>query len=182
MEAEPRPPFVERRGGLLAALASLHLALVCLFIWTDVTETSDSGAGDALRTYRNLGGIFRDYRFFAPAVASDVRAGFFLEEPDGTSRFQAFLADNLEVGFRYHCIVGSGMRDEALRDLMAQSWSAVMLGAHPEAALVTVVAQSYELPPMRAYAAGERPSWKVVYAGKFDRAARSAVALAEAGP
>lgn len=182
MEAEPRPPLVERRGGLLAGLASLHLALVCLFIWTDITETSESAAGDSLRTYRNLSGIFRDYRFFAPRVASDVRAGFFLEQADGTSQFQAFLADNLEVGFRYHCIVGSGMRDKYLRDLMAQSWAAVMLDANPEAAMVTVVAQSYELPPMRAYAAGARPSWKVVYAGKFDRTARPAVARAEAAP
>lgn len=181
MEAEPRPPFARRRAGLLAGLASLHLALVCLFIWTDVTEGPPGRVSGALRTYRNLSGIFRDYRFFAPAVASDVRAGFFLEAPDGTSTFEAFLADNLEVGFRYHCIVGSGMRDEHLRDLMAQSWSAVMLGAHPEAAMVTVVAESYELPPMRAYAAGALPSWRVIYAGKFDRTARPSL-VAEARP
>lgn len=168
-DAGSRRSFGERHAGLLAMLAALHLALVCVFIWSDASEASDGPLHRTLRTYKNLSGIFRDYRFFAPAVASDVRAGFFLEQPDGTSAFQAFLADNLEVGFRYSCIVGSSMRDEKLRDVMAQSWAAVMLSNHPEAARVTVVAQSYELPTLRDYAAGRRPSWKVVYAGKFDR-------------
>jgi hypothetical protein len=173
--AEARPSsFGERHAGLLACLAMLHLVLVGMFVWTNVSETSDSAVHRTLRTYRNLSGIFRDYRFFAPGVASDMRAGFFLERPDGTSEFQAFLSDNLEVGFRYNCIIGASMRSEALRDLMAQSWAAVMLGNHPDASHVTVVAQSFELPTMRAYAAGKRPHWRVVYAGKFDRRQRAA--------
>ena len=95
------------------------------------------------------------------------------QHPDGTSEFEPFLAENLEVGFRYNCIVGSSMRDERLRDVMARSWAAVMLGSHPEAARVLVVAQSFELPAMQAFAAGQRPSWKLVYAGKFDRRQRA---------
>lgn len=169
-DAEPHPPsFGERRAGLLACLAAAHFALVCLFIWTDVAEDSDSRVHGAMRTYKNLSGIFRDYRFFAPKVASDVRAGFFLERPDGTSTFQGFFAENLEVGFRYHCIIGSSMRTDRLRDLMAQSWAAMMLGSNPEAEKVTVVVQMFELPAMRDYAAGQRESWKTVYAGQFDR-------------
>ena len=181
MERAGRPSLSERRGGLLAALAALHLALVCLFVWTDLSEASGSPARATLGTYKNLSGIFRDYRFFAPAVASDMRAGFFVERPDGTSEFHSFLADNLEVGFRYNCIVGASMRDEKLRDLMAQSWAARMLGAHPDAARVTVVAQSFQLPAMRAFAAGARPSWQVVYAGTFDRRRREAGAAAGPG-
>jgi len=174
--AEPRLSFGERHAGVLACLAALHLALVGLFIWTDASETSSSPVHGMLRTYKNLSGIFRDYRFFAPSVASDMRAGFFLEHADGTSEFEPFVSDNLEVDFRYNCIIGSGMHDGKLRDVMAQSWSAVMLGSHPEAARVTVVAQSFELPPMKAFAAGARPSWKVVYAGKFDRRQRASTA------
>lgn len=168
---ESRPRFGERHAGVLASVAMLHLALVTVFIWTDVAEMSSGTVQRGLRTYKNLSGVFRDYRFFAPAVASDMRAGFFLEQRDGATEFLPFLADNLEVGFRYNCIIGSSMRNDKLRDLMAQSWSAVMLGSNPEAEKVTVVAESFELPSMRVFAAGARPTWKVVYAGKFDRRA-----------
>jgi hypothetical protein len=181
-DAGSRSSFGERHAGLLASLAVLHLALVCLFIWTDTSETSGGSVRRTLRTYKNLSGIFRDYRFFAPAVASDMRAGFFLEQPDGTSVFEPFLADNLEVGFRYNCIVGSSMRDEKLRDLMAQSWAAVMLGSHPEVARVLVVAQSFDLPAMKDFAAGRRPSWKLVYAGRFERRQRTSSPTSEPTP
>jgi hypothetical protein len=180
--AAPRPTFGERHAAALASLAALHLSLVCLFIWTEASEASTSPVHSALRTYKNLSGIFRDYRFFAPAVASDLRAGFFLEQPDGTSTFEALLTDNLEVGFRYNCIVSASMRDAKLRDLMAQSWSAMMLGNHPEATRVTVVAQSFELPSMRAFAAGARPSWKMVYAGTFDRRRHPTDAIRQVTP
>lgn len=176
MTAGSRVSFAERHAALLAGLAVLHLALVCVFIWTDASEASGGPVRRTLRTYKNLSGIIRDYRFFAPAVASDLRAGFFIEHGDRPGEFEPFLADNLEVGFRYACIVGSSMRDDKLRDVMAQSWSAVMLGSHPDATAVTVVAQSFELPPLRAFAAGARPSWKVVYAGTFDRKKQRAVA------
>ncbi len=172
--APPRTSFGERHAGLLACFATAHLVAIVLFIWTDATERSDSPVARAFRTYKNASGIFRDYRFFAPAVASDMRAGFILEKADGETEFQPFLADNLEVGFRYNCIIGASMRNEKVRDVMAQSWAATMLGANPQATRVTVVAQSYELPPMRRYAAGEEPSWQIVYAGKFDRKAAAA--------
>ena len=174
--AAARPAFAERHAGLLACLACAHLALVILFIWTDASEKSEHPVLRALRTYKNASGIFRDYRFFAPSVASDMRAGFFIEKPGGESEFQPFLADNLEVGFRYNCIIGSSMRSTKVRDVMAQSWSAAVLGAHPDASRVTVVAQSFELPSLSQYAAGARPSWKLVYAGKFDRKRHAEVA------
>lgn len=170
----PRRTFSERHAGLLAGLAVLHLVMVCVFVWSDPAESSTDPFRRAVRTYKNISGIFRDYRFFAPNVASDMRAAFVLEQPDGTSELQAFQSDNLEVGIRYNCIIGASMRESKLRDLMARSWSAVMLGTNPSASRVMVLAQSYELPSMAAYARGERPSWKVVYAGKFDRQAEGA--------
>jgi hypothetical protein len=140
-----------------------------VFVWTDASEVSGSPVHRALRTYKNLSGVFRDYRFFAPAVASDMRAGFFLEQADGTTEFEAFATDNRELSLRYHCIIASSMRDERLRDLMARSWSAVMLGSHPDATRVTVVAQAFALPSMSAFVAGQEPRWNVVYAAAFDR-------------
>ncbi|MCP3141547.1 hypothetical protein [Pyxidicoccus xibeiensis] len=161
--------FAERHAGVVATLAAAHLVLVSLFLWTGLAENPSSTPERALQTYKNLAGIFRDYRFFAPGVSSDIRAGFILQQPDGTSAFHAFLSENLEVGLRYGCIVAASMRDEKVRDVLAQSWAAVMLGQHPEATRVSVVAQGYQLPPLEEYARGARPAWKVVYAADFDR-------------
>lgn len=161
--------FAERHASVVATLAVVHLVLVGLFLWTGLADMSSGAPGRALRTYKNLAGIFRDYRFFAPNVSSDIRAGFILEQQDGTSAFQAFVSDNLEVGLRYGCIVAASMRDEKVRDVLAQSWAAVMLGQHPEATRVAVVAQSFQLPTLAEFARGARPAWKVIYAADFDR-------------
>jgi hypothetical protein len=180
-EPQLRPSLVERFPRACAGLATAHLVLVCAFLWTDATAASGGTIDRAVQTYKNAAGILRDYRFFAPAVASDMRAGFFVRTPDGASEFHPFLADNLEVGFRYNCIITSAMRNEKIRDLMAQSWAAVMLGTRPDAEHVTVVAQSFELPTLAQYGAGARPSWKLVYGGTFDRKRRLEVAPAAQG-
>lgn len=167
-----RPSFAERHPVPCAALAALHLVLVALFIWTDFSEGADSAGLRALRSYKSASGIFRDYRFFAPAVASDMRAAFVLRKDGGDSELVPLATDNLEVGFRYNCIIGASMRNERVRDLMAQSWAAAMLGLHPEVPRVTVVAQAYDLPTMAGYAAGARPRWQTVYGGTFDHKRR----------
>jgi hypothetical protein len=167
--SESRSSFAERHASVVATLASVHLVLVGLFLWTGLAESASSAPARALQTYKNLAGIFRDYRFFAPGVASDIRAGFILEQADGTSAFQAFMSESLELGLRYGCIVSASMRDEKVRDVLAQSWSAVMLGQHPEATRVTVVAQGFHLPSLQAFADGEKPAWQVIYAASFDR-------------
>lgn len=164
--------LAERYPVQCAVLAALHLAFVALFIWTDFSEGDDSPGLRALRSYKSASGIFRDYRFFAPAVASDMRAAFVLRKADGASELVPLAADNLEVGFRYNCIIGASMRNERVRDLMAQSWAAAMLGLHPEVPRLTVVAQAYDLPAMADYAAGERPRWQTVYGGTFDHKRR----------
>jgi hypothetical protein len=166
----PRFAGDERRAGVWACIAALHLAAVCAFLWTDLSKDSDAAFHRGVRTYRNLSGVVSDYRFFAPAVASDTRTGFLIEQPDGSTTFQALQSENLEVGLRYHCIVASSLRaSEKTQDVLAQSWAAVMLGAHPEASRVTVVTQSYVLPPMQAFAAGKKADWIANYVGTFDR-------------
>jgi hypothetical protein len=163
--------FCERHAGVMACLAALHLALVCLFIWTSVAESPGNPLARTLRTYKNLSGIFRDYRFFAPSVSDDTRVGFYLERADGTSELESFSADNREVDLRYNCIVSSGMHDNKLHDILIQSWAAGVLGSHPEAARVTVIGQAYQLPSLQAFADGAQPRWKTIYAGTFDRRA-----------
>ncbi len=166
-----RSSFAERHASVVATLASVHLVLISLFLWTGLADSTGSAPARALQTYKNLAGIFRDYRFFAPNVSSDVRAGFILAQSDGTSAFHAFMSENLEVSLRYGCIVAASMRDDKVRDVLAQSWAAVMLGQHPEATRVAVVAQGFHLPSLQAFAGGEKPAWKVIYAADFDRKA-----------
>jgi hypothetical protein len=154
---------------LLVVVALLHLAAVAGFIWTRAAEEAPGRVGEALRLYKNLSGAFRDYTFFAPAVASDVKAGFLLETADGPASFVAFRARNREVAFKYNSIIASSMRDERGRDLLAQSWAALMLGSHPAATSVTVVVEAFVLPTMPEYRAGARPEWRPIYAGTFAR-------------
>jgi hypothetical protein len=161
-----------RGAVLLACLAAMHLAWVSAFVWTGFAEASDGPFHRALRTYRDLTGILRDYRFFAPAVASDLRAGFLLDYPDGSTEFQPLVGDSQEVRLRYHSLIASSMRNAKYRDLLARSWAAVMLSNHPEASRVTVFTQTYDLPSMEAFARGERPRWRAIYAATFDRSSR----------
>lgn len=154
---------------VVALAAVLHLAAVCLFVWRGTPEGPGEWRSIA-RTYQNVSGTFRDYTFFAPAVASDLRAGFFVEgEEEGRSTFVSVAARNREIGFRYNCIVASCMRDLAGRDLFARSWAALVLGSHPEARSTTVVVEAYDVPTMESYRQGQRPQWDLVYAGTFAR-------------
>ena len=95
--------------------------------------------------------------------------------PDGeqyktVDSFVQVIDELIDAGFhRDGCIVAASMRDEKVRDVLAQSWAAVMLGQHPEATRVQVVAQGFQLPPLEEFAQGAKPSWKVVYAAAFDR-------------
>ena len=153
---------------IFCGVVIIHLILVSLFIWTNFPGDSDNFASRALRTYKNLSGCFRDYSFFAPLVASDLRAGFYLEEGNNKS-FISFTAPNQEIGFRYNCIIASCMRDARGRDLFTQSWAATIFGEYPNATTVRVVTEAFEVPTMEEYRQGKTPEWVLVYYGDFNR-------------
>jgi hypothetical protein len=156
---------------LLVVAAFLHLLSVALFIWTVFAEELPGRLPAALRVYKNLSGTFRDYAFFAPQVASDVKAGFLVTDTAGQGTFVNFVAKNREVGFRYNCIIAACMRttDVRGRDLFAQSWAALPLGSNPDANRVTVIVKALDIPSMHDYRAGKRPEWRTVYVGEFGR-------------
>lgn len=157
------------RHRLLVTAALLHLLSVASFVWTGFAEGAPGTLPETLRLYKNLSGSFRDYTFFAPAVASDVKAGFLVEDAAGELSFVTFQAQNREIAFKYNSIVAAGMRDARGRDLFAQSWAALMLGSRREVASVTVMVQAFSLPTMIEYGDGRRPEWTTIYAGKFAR-------------
>jgi hypothetical protein len=149
--------------------AFLHLLSVAVFIWSPFPESLRGVFPAALRIYKNLSGTFRDYAFFAPRVASDLKAGFLLTDVSGGETFLDFAAQNSEVGFRYNCIIATCMRDANGRDLFAQSWAALVLGSHPSAKRVAVIVKTLDLPSMREYRAGKHSEWRTVYVGEFTR-------------
>jgi len=154
---------------VITFLVLLHLSSVLVFIWADWPERSRRDIHIALRTYQNLSGTFRDYAFFAPSVGNDIKAGFLVEDSSGNSHVVNFISDNREVNFRYNCIILACMRDIRGRDLFAQSWSALVLGSNPDAKDVTVMVKEFAVPTMEEYGRGQRPSWELLYVGKFAR-------------
>jgi len=160
---------ISRKSAAIVAAALLHLTSVVVFIWTDFSQNTNHWLFSVLRTYRNLSGSFRDYTFFAPAVASDLKVAFVLEDTAGRSTVTSFSAKNAEIGFRYNCIIASCLRDAKGRDLFAQSWAALMLGRRDGADRVTVIAKALVVPTMEESRRGRRPEWKTVYAGLFGR-------------
>lgn len=151
------------------SLVLLHLMTVAAFLWAGFPGDSSGRLSDALRTYNNLSGSFRDYTYFAPAVGDNYKAAFILEDARGQSRLINFISDNREVDLRFQCIITVGMRREVLRDVFSQSWAALLFGSNPNAQKVTVMARRASVPTMADYRRGQRPSWVTVYAGEFAR-------------
>lgn len=153
----------------MAVLAILHLVSVAGVLLVN-TGRGSSAVSAALRTYQSFAGTWRDYAFFAPDVASDYKAGFVLDDDAGTSSTLVDLGGaSREISFRYDSMIASCMADAGGREVFAQSWAALLLGARPDAARVTVMVKRLNMPGMAAYRAGRRAAWEIVYAGTFDR-------------
>ncbi|WP_221392558.1 hypothetical protein [Dyadobacter sp. NIV53] len=150
-------------------LVFFHLVTVALFVWSGSVRNSTNDLVSLGRSYLNLSGSFRDYAYFAPSIANDLRAGFLVEDFDRKTSFIDFVSDNKEIGFRYNSVIASSMGGEKQRDLLAQSWAAFILGNQANAKNVTVVSQAYILPSMQDYQNGKRPAWKTIYLGKFEK-------------
>jgi hypothetical protein len=147
--------------------------LVVLFVWTGFPGRGSGALASAARIYQNVAGCFRDYAFFAPSVATPLKAAFLLTGGQEKAEVVTFTSSNREVAFRFDCLVAACMKEERGRDLFAQSWAALMLGSHPRAQTATVVVKSLDLPTMAESRAGKPPVWKIVYAGEFARRQRS---------
>ncbi|MEM7676296.1 MAG: hypothetical protein AAF449_09870 [Myxococcota bacterium] len=157
---------------ILAALAVAHLSFVVVFVVTRLFSADMVWKTRALASYANLTGVFRDYSFFAPGVASGTRAAFVVRTDDDSAPEIVHLdSDSREIMFRLSCLVKSGRYDEKVEDLFAQSWATVMFNQRPRASSVTVMVQTQKLPSMQEYRAGRRPEWFHSYVAEFERRA-----------
>lgn len=162
--AHPPPPL---RQQLLVGLAILHLGCAAIFVGAPHGHVRNFLEVSAV--YRASTGLFRDYGYFAPSVASDARAAALLERPGEGSAFVPIGSEHHEVSFRINNLIMGALKEEKLRDTMLRSWAAALIGADARNTSARIVLQSYVVPTMLAYQDGQRPEWRTVYTGRFDR-------------
>jgi hypothetical protein len=133
--------------------------------------------GRGLRFYDELSGAGDSYSFFAPAVGPELRARFTLSTPRGERSEETLeTGKSREVGFRLGNVAGTvylvGTRTD-LRRAFLGALAANRLGAHPEANLVQVSIEEWEMPTMAEYRVGARPRWRSLHDATFVRTSTS---------
>jgi hypothetical protein len=147
-----------RRHAVWSALAACHLGLVGLGA-ARLSPLPPEGGGRALASYGAFSGSGNAYGFFAPSVASQVRADCALYDLAGGSWAGGPEPDgNREVELRLSTLRGQLAVPEG-RELLAASWATAELARRPEARLCVVQAQVYRMPSMADYRRGVRPTW-----------------------
>jgi hypothetical protein len=106
-----------------------------------------------------------------------LRARFTLSTPQGERSEETLeTGKSREVGFRLGNLAGTvyvvAERTD-LRRAFLGALAASRLGAHPEANLVQVNIEEWEMPSMAEYRVGARPRWRSLHEATFVRASRS---------
>jgi hypothetical protein len=160
------------RRSTWAVLAAVHL---CLVIWgaTQFRLPPDNPLMRAFDIYGTLSGANTGYGFFAPEIGSELRARFEIEDSAGrtfTDTLQRGV--NRETALRINNIIGTiteRMEKPAERRRLAASWAGKMFARHPDARQVAVILESYDLPSLERYRAGDRTGWSPFYRAVFSR-------------
>ena len=161
---------------LLVGAFGCHLALVVAGA-AHLTSRLHGPVGRGLRFYDALSGAGDSYSFFAPAVGPQLRARFTLTTPQGERSEETLeTGKSREVGFRLGNLAGTVyvMAERTdLRRAFLGALAANRLGAHPEANLVQVSIEEWEMPTMAEYRVGVRPRWRSLHDATFVRTPRS---------
>jgi hypothetical protein len=147
---------------LAIVLAAVHLVLVvCGAVHFRLVPLQWGGI--VQHTYGALSGSDSGFGFFAPGVASALRATFTMTDDEGRTWTDVLEhGNNREARLRLGTVV-SNFAEESMRRDVAASCAATPFGRHPTARQVVVRVEVYELPPMDAYRDGARPEWVPVY-------------------
>ncbi len=102
-----------------------------------------------------------------------MRARFTLSTPEG-EHFEETLdaGKSREVGFRLGNLAGTVYvlaQHDDLRPAFLGALAASRFGAHPEASLVQVSIEEWEMPTMAEYRVGARPRWRSLHDATFMR-------------
>ena len=164
------------KRSLLVGAFGCHLALVVAGA-AHVSSRRQGLVERGLRFYDALSGAGDSYSFFAPAVGPQLRARFTLSTPQGELSEETLESGkSREVGFRLGNVAGTVYivaKHTDLRRAFLGALAANRLGAHPEANLVQVSIEEWEMPTMAEYRVGTRPRWRCLHDATFARTSRS---------
>ena len=164
------------RRCLWMLLGAAHLAAVICGAAHWLPERSTTGVGKAIAWYGRMSGADSQFGFFAPAVVSNYRTRFNLQNERGdTWPDRLEQTKSTEAALRLEGIVerafANGAAEESAqrRERLVKSWAAAMFTRHPRAVSLTIVVEVYDVPTMAEYRAGLRPKWEVLYEGRVER-------------
>lgn len=161
---------------LLIGACGCHLALVIAGA-AHLTARLHGPVAKGLRFYDALSGAGDSYSYFAPAVGPELRARFILTTPQGTREEVLGAGKSREVGFRLGTLAGTVYvltQRTDLRRAFLGALAANRFGAHPDAGLVHVSIDAWEMPTMADYRIGARPRWRALSEATFARTPRTA--------
>ncbi|MGK3959778.1 hypothetical protein WMF38_42860 [Sorangium sp. So ce118] len=158
-----------RALALLILAAAAHLG--CVVLGALQVDLRKAGRlGEALAAHSALSGADSGYNFFAPSVGALPWARFQVTEANGKVSTDALESGaNHEADLRVRSIVALFMteEDESLRRALAASWAGKVFARHPGAESVVVRLEICDLPSMKEYRDGKRPTWDLVYQAKL---------------
>jgi hypothetical protein len=162
---------------LLMGAFGCHLALVVAGA-AHLTARVRGPVANGLRFYDAVSGAGDSYSFFAPAVGPELRARFILTTPQGARSEEVLgTGKSREVGLRLGTLAGTVYvlaKRTDLRRAFLGALAANRLGAHPEASVVQVSIDAWEMPTMAEYRIGVRPRWRSLHEATFVRTPRAA--------
>lgn len=144
--------------GLVLSLAAVHLILVAAFAGYQGGFQRWPLVGPFLTAYCEASGAHASFNFFAPRVASQVRARMLLERADGRTLQATFNTGSHEADLRIGTTFLSFDLPEA-RPLLMRSWAAYALKTHPDARAITIIVELYGVPSLESAGRGARASW-----------------------
>lgn len=174
-------PFLETRGGrrLVCFLALFHLSIASGFALIDGLSRYTGGLPIAvalpLRLFGAITGGTAGYGFFSPDIAPEIRATFQIVLASGERRPVPLTGANREADLRVGNLVNSQWdlrkTEESLATnrALAASCAGKIFARHPEAQVVDVQVEYYDLPPMDRYRTGAIPRWVGYYSTSFTR-------------
>lgn len=123
-----------------------------------------------------MSGANSGFGFYAPNVGALYRPTFLLQDDQGKTWCDSFeQADSPEARLRFGGIAeaafGNGEAETApdRRARLVKSWATTMFSRHPSARSLSIVVETYDVPTMAEYRAGQRPNWNVVYQARVQR-------------
>jgi hypothetical protein len=162
---------------LLSGVAiAIHFSLILLQATPLNAWLAAAPAFDPLfavaRYYRGISFANRNFRFFAPAVADDLRLSIRLADAEGNQREHHFEDASRELQLAARAMLDHASDSADRMEEFARAWADHAMRAQPDVTAATVQIYRVLVPSMAQYRAGQRMQEQLVYARRFEHAPR----------